>query len=300
MNTCPSILGALNTKLLMQTGALTALCSVAPLIQTFLITWIKKSHPEIEDNSKKEGGTIQKLDYLKENYKKLVRGTLPGNEKHKHRANISSWLNIEKMNTNNFSPEEREALAAEERLRNNNESSRTITMNESHTILEENVHVESTWMKEGLDEKKQKGDKDFTVQTPMMEIINHHVNIDWWVARLEQINYGLKLSKETVLSASRMPWRGVVEELRNTSSSPTLPKAVTFSAVRKLAEMEWDKSKSGNRLDAFHLIVKPWKGIQTDADSYLNSFLFDVWMHWLQVWFSLVIFNFIISSNFSS
>merc|ERR1712154_59584 len=110
---------------------------------------------------------------------------------------------------------------------------------------------------------------------------------------------GLKLSKETVLSASRMPWRGVVEELLLTSSSPSLPKAVTFSAVRKLAEnKEWDKSQSGNPLDPFHLIVKPWKGIQRDADAYLNSFLFDVWIHWLQVWFGLVTLNFIISSNF--
>jgi hypothetical protein len=282
--------------MLMQTGTLTAFCTVVPLIQTFLITWVKNRHPEIENYSKKEGGTIQNLDYLKENYKKLVRGTLPGDEKHKHHANIYSWLQIKNMSTNNFSPEERETLA--EQMKTN---TCTIQNNKSQTFLEQSVDVEKLdWMREALDEKTQNGDKDFTVQTPMMKVINHHVNIDWWVARLEHINYGLKLSKETVLSASRMPWRGVVEELRQTSSSPSLPKAVTFNAVRKLAGKEWDKSKSGNRLDAFHLIVKPWKGIQTDADSYLNSFLFDVWMHWLQVWFSLVTFNFIISSNYFS
>ena len=281
----------------MQTGILTALCVVAPLIQTFLITWVKYRHPKIEDNRKKEGGTIQNLDYLKENYKKLVSGTLPGCDKHKHWGNIYSWLQIKKMSTNNFSPEERETLA--ESMNTNNENA-IIPKNEnmvdgSETVLEQSVDVEKlNWMKQALDEKTRNGEKDFTVQTPMMKIINHHVRISWWVSRLEQINYGLKLSKETMLSASRMPWRGVVEELRQTSSSPTLPKAVTFSVVRKLAEKEWDRSKSGNRLDAFHLIVKPWKGIRTDADSYLNSFLFDVWMHWFQIWFALVIFNFIL------
>jgi hypothetical protein len=133
MNT---LLQTFDTKLLMQAGTLTALCSVAPLIQTFLITWIKYSHPEIEDNSKKEGGTIQNFDYLFENYKKLVRGTLPGDESHKHRANILYWLNIAKMNTNNFSPVERKTLAAE-RMRNNNESSITTPRkeNQSRTIM---------------------------------------------------------------------------------------------------------------------------------------------------------------------
>ena len=154
-------------------------------------------------------------------------------------------------------------------------------------------------MNEALEDKKQNGDQDFMVETPMMTIINHHVTIDWWVSRLLQMNYGLKLSKETVLSANRMPWRGVTHQLRLASSTVTLPKALTFSAVRQLAvDDEWDKAKFGNRLDVGHLIVKPWVGIERDADSYLDSFLLDVWMHWFQVWFWLVIFNFMISSNF--
>ena len=132
-------------------------------------------------------------------------------------------------------------------------------------------------MKEALEEKERSNDKDFTVETPMMKIINFHIKLDWWVSRLQQLNLGLGLSKETMICANRMPWKATVEKLRLTSSTASFPKAVTFSEVRKLAEMEWDKSESGNRPDPFNLMAKPWKGIQRDADAYLNSFLCDVW-----------------------
>ena len=303
MTMLEDLLASIDTPFLVQTGILTIFCAIMPLFQTILIIRNKLRHPNCQ-RTRGETRTEHTLDYLKENYILLVRGALPKSKDHKHYDNIFEWLHITEMNTNNFKPQDRitlheqmqKAPATESTPLNLSEHASYNEHDGDHTHTLQKVDVEKLgWLQDALDSKeKHPKDKDFVVQTPMMKVINHHLEMMKLTASIEHINFKMTLSKETQLKENQLPWKGTTDRLRKLSA--VLPKAATNSAVRKMkGDMEWDKETMGNNLIPFNLIIKPWPSIQTQASSYLNSVMFDVWMHWFQIWYSLVVLNFILS-----
>ena len=84
------------------------------------------------------------------------------------------------------------------------------------------------WLEEEAlkSEERRLHDKaDFAFQTPMMNIINHHVKM----VKLVQDSRRSIFSKETVLEG-----RDAVHRLRILSDIPKLPKSVTNVALREL------------------------------------------------------------------
>ena len=265
---------------------LTILCVVMPLGQTILITWNKICHPKIP-SGQPETGTVHHLRRLKTNYTLLIQGTLPSSTDHKHYNNIHDWLQLGEINMNNVSPDDRESL--------NPELTAHFGVQRNRRIGRMSVALEGAGEEANL---LQYQPANFVVQTPMMRIINHHVEMMKLTARLEQFNYGMKLSKETSLRANRLAWRGAVEQLRTRCDTQQLPKAVTYSAVRRMKDDEsWDKDEMGDKITPFNLIIEPWPTIQTQANKYLNSLMCDVWMYWFQIWFSLVFLKFILRTS---
>jgi hypothetical protein len=311
-----TLAGTIDAHVLIQSGVLTVLCVVIPLVQTVFIILNKMRHPKIPKRDPKTG-TVHGLAYLKQNYDLLVQATLPHKDTHKHYSNIYEWIQIEEMNTNNFSPEDRINLKKQMEkatptettplLDSDSDATGTVHTNETSPLLDvdgdatntvQKVNMETLgWIQEALkNPDRTKDGDDFVVQTPMMKIINHHVEMMKLTARLEQLNIGMTISKETELRVSRLAWRGAVDHLRAVTDVPELPKAVTYSAVRKMQDdKSWDKDKMGNNITPLNLIIKPWPSIQTQANGYLDSFMIDVWMYWLQIWYSLVVLNFILS-----
>ena len=146
-----------------------------------------------------------------------------------------------------------------------------------------------------LDEK---GFKKY--QTPMMEIIDHHVKIIAVTSRLKQFNIQMTLSEETLLREKRLPFRRVVETLRTVDDTPRFPYALSYSVVRALKDKDKDKEKwifaeHGLRLDPIILSEKPWPNLKDKVRSYLISFNIDVTMYWLKAWITLVFLKILFS-----
>jgi hypothetical protein len=90
------------------------------------------------------------------------------------------------------------------------------------------------------------------------------------------------------MKEKRLPWTGVVSTLKSIGDKPSLPAALNFSVVRGLKDSEWNYAEMGTRMDPQTLSEKPWPQIRDRANSYLNSFLMDVFFHWMNVWLLLV------------
>jgi hypothetical protein len=296
----PAVLHNTPLPVLRKAGVLTSLCVMMPLLQTILITRTKIRHPEIPFRETRIG-TVHDLKYLKPNYTRLIRATLPNEEAHKHFSNIYEWLKIGELTMNNVLPQDRKSLKKQltdlleyERNRRTGMSAAAAAAEARTLGGKESCPTETNPLLASGDGGHDDND-DVVEQTPMMKIINHHVGMMKLTAVIEQLNYGLKLSKETQFRANRLAWRGAVERLRTKCDIPQLPKAVTYSAVRKMKyDLSWDKDEMGDNITPFNLIIKPWPSIQKQANSYLNSLLFDVWMYWFQIWFSLVVAKFIL------
>jgi hypothetical protein len=113
----------------------------------------------------------------------------------------------------------------------------------------------------------------------------------WW--HIDTGLWSMVTSEENELRKKCLPWRGgVVDVLRTIDDKPRFPSALNFSVVRALKDKEnWNYSEMGTRLDPQTLSDKPWPQIRYtyQANSYMNSFLVDVLLHWFKIWFSLVL-----------
>jgi hypothetical protein len=202
----------------------------------------------------------------------------------KHHESIRKWLSITTLNANNYSQDER---------------------NSNATVLDENVDGRSaiimTFDSQALipseDVIRQGGSKvPPSYQTPMMKIINHQLRIIFVVGILKQLNIGMSMSEGTELRKNRLPWRGVVDALRTIDDKPTFPSALNDSVLRALKDTEnWTYAEMGTRLDPQTLSEKPWPQLRSQANSYMNSFLVDVFLHWFKIWFSLVLIKVLLS-----
>jgi len=135
--------------------------------------------------------------------------------------------------------------------------------------------------------------KDLPEQTDMMIIINHHLRIMNTVERLKQLNYGIQISDRTdPRRKGSMEWKSLIQTIMKLEPGLTFPDALRHAAIRALSNdifKKWDKTEMGHEFDPHALILLPWKSLRTNAIGYIDSFLMDVWIYWVQVWFGTVV-----------
>lgn len=134
----------------------------------------------------------------------------------------------------------------------------------------------------------------------MMVVINYHVKIMSTIALIRQINPGMQISNRTdPHKKGSMEWRGVVDEIQKLESGLELPEALRYSVIRKLKDNyveNWDHSERGTELTPHTIILDPWGPLEKNACSFIDSFLWDIWIYWIQVLFGTVIIG-ILSSG---
>jgi hypothetical protein len=271
---------AIQEDALTQLAVLTIMSSIIPLTQYLILLKVKLSHPSIADDGK---STLQTLENTKTNFKKMTTSLLT-NAPPKHHQAIIKWLSIQEINANNYSQDDRNKCmgskdAAE--LSKVDGRSAFIVPFDSKTLIAAS--------QSDAQDQKSSGKSTKPFETHMMKIINHHVRMVSTVARLEQLNLGMKVGQETALKEKRLPWTGVVTALRNIGDKPSLPSALNYSVVRGLKDKkDWNYAEMGTRLDPQTLSEKPWPQIRQNANSYIDSFLKDVFFHWFNIWFFLV------------
>merc|ERR1712038_1406453 len=133
-----------------------------------------------------------------------------------------------------------------------------------------------------------------TTETPMMAVINHHIKIIIWISKLKHFNFRMETSEATELRKSRLTWRRVIETLRTIDEAPRIPKSLHYSVVREIKDQkDWSYETDGLRLKPELLAEKPWPKLENEITIYMKSFLTDIFMHWFQIWFSLVVVKFV-------
>jgi hypothetical protein len=296
---------------------LTVLCTIFPIVQLFILLVVMGCHPTIDND---QGDTVQNLEATKEEFKKMVKCVFL-NCPNKHHESIENWLSITTLNANNYSQQQRANNAIDdtesqdttdspEQSQNNPVPNRAKNDTESQNT--DSPPAQSQNKEQKIDGRKvflMKFDSETLIAegrgetnppsylTPMMKIINYHVKIMYWTGILEQVNIGMEMSEETKLRKKRLPWRGAVDILRTIDDKPRFPSALNYSVVRALKDKtDWDYADKGTRLDPQTLSEKPWLQISQKANSFMRSFLIDVFLHWFtKVWFPLVLIKIIIS-----
>ena len=281
MSSCSEMFG-LAPDVPRQAMTLALLCAVIPVLQLIILSVVKFFHPSIVNDGQ---NTLQSLAHTKNEFQNMAKSVLTGRNK-KHHESIRKWLSITTLNANNYSQDERNSNAPVLDKNVDGRSAIIMTFDSQALIPSEDVI-------------KQGGGRMPTSsvsETPMMRMINYHVYVMGWTDRLEQLNVGLKLSHMTELRKKRLPWRGVVDVLRTIEDKARLPSALNYSVVRALKDRkDWNYAEMGTRLDPQTLSEKPWPQIRDQANSYMNSFLVDVFLHWFKIWFSLVLIKVLLS-----
>jgi hypothetical protein len=278
MSSFEEFVGLEPTDVRRQTIVLTLLCVMVFVAQLIIILALKLFHPSIVGQN-----TTQTLAHTTREFKKMADCVLLDEKNKKHQESIRDWLSITTLNANNYSEVERNAN------------------NPVDAIVDERNAIIMTFDSQALipseDVIRQGGSQvPPSYQTPMMKIINHQVRIIFVVGKLKQLNLGMSMSEETELRKKGLPWRGVVDVLGTIVDKPRFPSALDFSVVRALKDKkDWNYAEMGTRLDPQTLSEKPWPGIRLQANSYMNSFLVDVFLYWFQIWFSLVLAQIIFS-----
>ena len=263
-----------------QTIVLTLLCVMFFVAQLVIILAVKLFHPSIVNDRQ---NTTQTLADTEREFKKMANVLLHEKNK-KHHESIRKWLSITTLNANNYSQDERNSNAPVLDKNVDGRSAIIMTFDSQALIPSEDVI-------------RQGGSKvPPSYQTPMMKIINYHVFIISVAGILEQLNIGMQMSEGTEMRKKRLPWRGVVDVLRTIEDKARLPSALNYSVVRALKDKkDWNYAEMGTRLDPQTLSEKPWPQIRDQANSYMNSFLVDVFLHWFKIWFSLVLIKVLLS-----
>lgn len=134
---------------------------------------------------------------------------------------------------------------------------------------------------------------DLPEQTEMMIIINHHIRIMNTVERMKQLNYGINISDRTdPRRKGSMEWKSLIQAILKLEPGLTFPDALRYASIRALSDdifKKWDKTEMGHEFDPHALILLPWTSLQTNAFGFIDSFLMDVWIYWVQVWFGTVV-----------
>jgi len=252
---------------------LAILCAIPPVLQSFILLMVKIRHPKVGPKGEE---TVHTLKETRAEFEKMAHNLLVHEfpDKSKHNAKIKEWLAIKTINANNYCQEDKDACPTEDKDGRRVEAIPFDAIAILTKAEKQNVQAES----------------DKTYVTPMMKIINYHVRIISITSRLEQLNLGMKISESTKLSRDHLPWRGVVDVLRTLEQRPIFPSVLKYSVVRALKEIEcWSYADKGTRLDPQTLSEKPWPELKSKACFYIDSFLFDVWFHWLQIFFVTVV-----------
>ena len=261
-----------------QTIVLTLLCVMVPVAQLIIILAVQLFHPSIVNDRQ---STTHTLANTEREFKKMADCFLLDEKDKKHHESIRDWLKITKLNANNYSEVERKA---------NNPVKEIV---DGRSVILISFNSEALLPPQDASISRRVGKM---YQTPMMKIINYQVFIISVVGILKQLNLGMSMSEETELRKKGLAFRGVVDVLRTIVDKPRFPSALNFSVVRALKDKEnWNYAEMGTRLDPQTLSEKPWPQLRLQANSYMNSFLVDVLLHWFQIWFSLVLAQIVFS-----
>jgi len=252
-----------------QTIVLTLLCVMYFVAQLIIILAVKLFHPSIVNDRQ---NTTHTLADTEREFKKMADCVLLDEKNKKHHESIRDWLKITTLNANNYSEVERNA----------NNPRKEIVGGRSVILIDFNS--------EALLPPQDASMVGKMYETPMMKIINYQVFIIWVVGKLKQLNFGMSMSEETELRKKGLAFRGVVDVLGTIVDKPRFPSALNFSVVRALKDKkDWNYAEMGTPLDPQTLSEKPWPQLRLQANSYMNSFLVDVFLYWFQIWFSLVL-----------
>ena len=256
---------------------LTIFCAIPPVVQSFILLIVKIRHPKVESR----GETEQLLDETSDQFAKMAHNLLVYEfpVKSKHNAKIKEWLQIDTINANNYRQEDKV----------------TSDIEKNDGRLAETIPFDAIGILQDAQNRQDEAAKTYV--TPMMKIINYHVRIISITSRLEQLNLGMKISDSTTLSRGHLPWRGVIGVLMTLEQSPIFPSVLKYSVVRALKDIEgWSYAEKGTRLDPQTLSEKPWPGLKSTACFYIDSFLLDKWLHWLQIYFATVVVGIILKT----
>jgi hypothetical protein len=251
---------------------------MVPVAQLIIILAVQLFHPSIVNDRQ---STTHTLANTEREFKKMADCFLLDEKDKKHHESIRDWLKITKLNANNYSEVERKA---------NNPVKEIV---DGRSVILISFNSEALLPPQDASISRRVGKM---YQTPMMKIINYQVFIISVVGILKQLNLGMSMSEETELRKKGLAFRGVVDVLRTIVDKPRFPSALNFSVVRALKDKEnWNYAEMGTRLDPQTLSEKPWPQLRLQANSYMNSFLVDVLLHWFQIWFSLVLAQIVFS-----
>jgi len=283
-------------------------------------------------NKKDVNGKFVKGTGTIENFEGLMISILLGVSPHHHKKLFTDWLLVEEVNVNNY--EDKYTIGATTETRNevsvdvnkvntetwickflNNYLKKTEDVNDNNSSdpvlpvtnsttgrLTQPREINSVKDITGDDLEKlvkyfQKNPKERVDQTPMMKVIDHHVKIVAWVNRLKQLNIQFESSDETLLREKRLPFRRVVECLRDVDDVPRLPKALGYVVIRELKVKEWSRENDGTPLNPIILSERPWGLLKQQASSYVISFMKDLWLHWAKLWIIFVLFEIILAKE---
>jgi hypothetical protein len=303
--------GELGTKI----ATLTILTFALPVLQSIVCCVLMILHPRIPEYT---DGTKHTLKYVGDNFKNMAKYLLSEHGfKPKNPERIRTWLSsVTEINANQYSEASKAALRAHyvgtrrdkmEEVDGRmslmlafdpcnpptapNETAATAdqTADQEQTAAEQNDQEDvQSWIPNGpvtLEDTPSKSER----LTLMMKIINCHIQNDGWIAFMQQINLGMAISPRTKKKKNTMSFRGVIDILQQ-QSEPTFPQALQFSIVLSLKDIPWNYQEMGTRLSPIDLANKPWPSLKTDANKYIRSFLLDVWLHWISIfWIGVVL-----------
>lgn len=305
---------------------ITLVCFGWPFLQSCILLFYCYRHPQVFDGPQflesKEDVNGKVVKGTEENFKGLMKSILKGVAPHHHKK-LFTWLLVEEVNVNNY--EDKYTIEATTKVRNgvsvdvrevNTETWICEFLNEHLEKMKSEVTNNTTGLTDDspsgnlqkaedietehlkkLANHFQKNPKERVDQTPMMKVIDHHVKIVAWVNRLKQLNIQFESSDETLLREKRLPFRRVVECLRDVDDVPRLPKALGYVVIRELKVKEWSRENDGTPLNPIILSERPWGLLKQQASSYVISFMKDLWLHWAKLWIIFVLFGIILAKG---
>lgn len=258
----------LSKDVLYQSLILTILCAIPPLFQIASLSILKCLHPTTME---KEGR--QEMSVTKAEFQKIARSILPQDASIDADGGLRrAWL-----------------TEATNLVGNNYQTSDIDDAANNPTRTKDKVLLDFP----SSDLVNDIGSLPYNTnyQTQMMKVVNHHIMVLAWMSILQQLNVGLSISEETTIKKKRLTLGPIIDELRTITDKPRFPKCLNYRHVRNMKD---NKDVKGLKLTPVILAEKPWIQLRDQLHIYMNSYLMDVTLHWVKIWFGLVLLKIVV------